>query len=96
MLYPGCIPVKRVKFKTKLEHEYISNFKLLQGAFKKMTVDKIVLVDKLVKGRFQDNFEFLQWFKRFLMQIIKVKIMTPLVLGVVPKHPQLHLQEPGV
>merc|ERR1712180_575892 len=65
MLYPGCIPIKRVKFKTKLEHEYISNFKLLQGAFKKMTVDKIVLVDKLVKGRFQDNFEFLQWFKRF-------------------------------
>jgi len=65
MLYPGCIPVKRVKFKTKLEHEYISNFKLLQGAFKKMTVDKIVPVDKLVKGRFQDNFEFLQWFKRF-------------------------------
>merc|ERR1719189_506639 len=65
MLYPGCIPIKRVKFKTKLEHEYISNFKLLQGAFKKMTVDKIVPVDKLVKGRFQDNFEFLQWFKRF-------------------------------
>ena len=30
-----------------------------------MTVDKIVPVDKLVKGRFQDNFEFLQWFKRF-------------------------------
>jgi RP/EB family microtubule-associated protein len=24
-----------------------------------------VPVDKLVKGRFQDNFEFLQWFKRF-------------------------------
>merc|ERR1739846_34844 len=65
MLFPGCIPVKRVKFKTKLEHEYISNFKLLQGAFKKMTVDKIVPVDKSVKGRFQDNFEFLQWFKRF-------------------------------
>merc|ERR1719510_1723755 len=65
MLFPGSLQVKRVKFKTKLEHEYISNFKLLQGAFKKMTVDKIVLVDKLVKGRFQDNFEFLQWFKRF-------------------------------
>jgi RP/EB family microtubule-associated protein len=22
-------------------------------------------VDRLVKGRFQDNFEFLQWFKKF-------------------------------
>jgi len=22
-------------------------------------------VDKLIKGRFQDNFEFIQWFKKF-------------------------------
>merc|ERR1712086_551455 len=44
MLFPGCIPVKRIKFKTKLEHEYISNFKLLQGAFKKMTVDKVRII----------------------------------------------------
>merc|ERR1711976_886344 len=65
MLFPGSVPLKRVKFRTKLEHEYIQNFKILQGGFKKMAVDKIVLVDKLVKGRFQDNFEFLQWFKRF-------------------------------
>lgn len=26
---------------------------------------QIVPIDKLVKGRFQDNFEFLQWFKKF-------------------------------
>jgi len=24
-----------------------------------------VPIDRLVKGRFQDNFEFLQWFKKF-------------------------------
>ena len=24
-----------------------------------------VAIDRLVKGRFQDNFEFLQWFKKF-------------------------------
>jgi len=65
MLFPGCVQLKKVKFVTKLEHEYIQNFKVLQAAFKKMNVDKIVPVDKLIKGRFQDNFEFIQWFKKF-------------------------------
>merc|ERR1719402_398075 len=65
MLFPGCIHLKKVKFNTKLEHEYINNFKVLQASFKKMNVDKIVPVDRLIKGRFQDNFEFLQWFKKF-------------------------------
>ena len=27
--------------------------------------NQIVPVDKLMKGRFQDNFEFVQWFKKF-------------------------------
>ena len=26
---------------------------------------QIIPVDKLIKGRFQDNFEFIQWFKKF-------------------------------
>ena len=26
---------------------------------------QIVPVDRLIKGRFQDNFEFIQWFKKF-------------------------------
>ncbi|KAG8254242.1 Microtubule-associated protein RP/EB member 2 [Homalodisca vitripennis] len=90
MLFPGSVPLKRVKFRTNLEHEYIQNFKILQAAFKKMSVDKsltlnwqaslkharpllgvdkglgscVIPVDKLIKGRFQDNFEFLQWFKK--------------------------------
>ncbi|XP_019964786.1 microtubule-associated protein RP/EB family member 3-like isoform X2 [Paralichthys olivaceus] len=65
MLFPGCIMVKKVKFNAKLEHEYIQNFKVLQAGFKRMNVDKIIPVEKLVKGKFQDNFEFLQWFKKF-------------------------------
>merc|ERR1719361_1241637 len=65
MLFPGCIQLKKVKFNTKLEHEYINNFKVLQNSFKSVNVDKVIPVDKLVKGRFQDNFEFIQWFKKF-------------------------------
>jgi hypothetical protein len=33
--------LKKVKFNTKLEHEYIQNFKLLQIAFKKTQTDKV-------------------------------------------------------
>ena len=63
----GSVAIKRVKFDTKLEHEYIQNFKLLQASFTKLNVDKAVQVDRLVKGRFQDNFEFAQWFNKFFM-----------------------------
>lgn len=65
MLFPGCVLLKKVKFQARLEHEYINNFKVLQAAFKRMNVDKIIAVERLVKGRFQDNFEFVQWFKKF-------------------------------
>ncbi|XP_068231264.1 microtubule-associated protein RP/EB family member 1-like [Palaemon carinicauda] len=65
MLFPGSIMLKKVKFNATQEHEFINNFKCLQYTFKKVHVDKIVPVDKLTKGKFQDNFEFLQWFKKF-------------------------------
>merc|ERR1719278_600308 len=67
MLFPGSVAIKRVKFDTKLEHEYIQNFKLLQASFTKLNVDKALPVDRLVKGRFQDNFEFMQWYNKFFM-----------------------------
>ena len=30
MLFPGSVLLKKVKFKTNLEHEFIQNFKVLQ------------------------------------------------------------------
>ncbi|CAG7826847.1 unnamed protein product [Allacma fusca] len=65
MLFPGSISLKKIKFQTSLEHEYIQNYKILQAAFNKMEVEKAIPVGKLVKGRFQDNLEFVQWFKPF-------------------------------
>jgi len=65
MLFGHKMPIKRVKWKSKLEHEYIQNFKLLQESFKKTGCDKTIPVERLVKGKFQDNFEFIQWFKKF-------------------------------
>lgn len=65
MLFPGSVQLKKVKFNTSLEHEHITNFKQLQNSFTKTGCDKNIPVEKLVKARFQDNFEFVQWFKKF-------------------------------
>eukprot|EP00048_Salpingoeca_helianthica_P022377 m.17895 g.17895 ORF g.17895 m.17895 type:complete len:254 (-) comp7237_c0_seq1:239-1000(-) len=64
-MFPGAIPLAKVKFDAKLEWEFIENFKLLQTLFQKKGIEKDIPVEKLVKGRFQDNFEFAQWFKKF-------------------------------
>ncbi|ELW72259.1 Microtubule-associated protein RP/EB family member 1 [Tupaia chinensis] len=76
MLFPGSIALKKVKFQAKLEHKYIQNFKILQAGFKRMGVDKIIPVDKLVKAKFQDNFEFFSGSRSFLMQTMMEKTMT--------------------
>ena len=48
----GSIQLKKVKFKTNLEHEYIQNFKILQSAFKKVNVDKVIMLYKSVNKNF--------------------------------------------
>lgn len=47
----GSIPIKKVKFSTKLEHEYIQNYKLLQNSFKKTSVDKVRVRNDHAKER---------------------------------------------
>lgn len=65
LLFPGSVPLKRIKFCTNLEHDFVNNLKIFQNALVTMKVEKSVPIERLVKGRFQDNFEFLQWFKKF-------------------------------
>ena len=48
----GSIQLKKVKFKTNLEHEYIQNFKILQSAFKKVNVDKVIILYKSTNKNF--------------------------------------------
>lgn len=38
----GSVVLKKIKFCTKLEHEYIQNFKALQTSFKNVGVDKVL------------------------------------------------------
>ncbi|ORX60164.1 hypothetical protein BCR36DRAFT_579615 [Piromyces finnis] len=64
-IYPGDVPLRRVNFTTNLEYEYVQNYKILQQVFDKHGIDKAIPVQRLMKCRFQDNLEFLQWMKKF-------------------------------
>ncbi|KAF1586078.1 UNVERIFIED_CONTAM: Microtubule-associated protein RP/EB family member 3, partial [Eudyptes robustus] len=64
-LFPDSLPLKRVKWNSRLELDWLANWKLVQVSWKQLGIDKVVPVEKLIKGKFQDNFEFLQWFKKF-------------------------------
>lgn len=63
-LFPDSIQLKKVKWNSRLELDWLSNWKLVQTTWKNLGVEKVIPVDKLIKGKFQDNFEFLQWFKK--------------------------------
>eukprot|EP00162_Nutomonas_longa_P011129 comp20366_c0_seq1/m.40743 comp20366_c0_seq1/g.40743 ORF comp20366_c0_seq1/g.40743 comp20366_c0_seq1/m.40743 type:complete len:318 (+) comp20366_c0_seq1:51-1004(+) len=64
-IFPGAVRLSKVNFNAKSEYDSIKNFKVLQDAFTRMEVDKHIDVDKLIKGKYQDNLEFTQWFKKF-------------------------------
>ncbi|KAI6174801.1 EBF3-S protein [Aphelenchoides bicaudatus] len=64
-LFPGSIPLQRVKWNVKSDLDSISNWKVVQNAWHDLGITKPVQVQTLLKGKFQDNFEFLQWFRRF-------------------------------
>ncbi|ORX73506.1 hypothetical protein BCR32DRAFT_261927 [Anaeromyces robustus] len=64
-IYPGDVPLRRVNFTTNLEYEYVQNYKILQQVFDKHGIEKAIPVQRLMKCRFQDNLEFLQWMKKF-------------------------------
>jgi RP/EB family microtubule-associated protein len=64
-IHPGKVPLSKVDFNAKHDYEYVKNYKILQAVFNKVGIDKIIPVDKLILGRYQDNLEFLQWLKRY-------------------------------
>lgn len=64
IIFPNCINLKRIKMSAKLEHECFHNMKLFQSGLTRLKLDKTVPIERLIKGRFQDNFEFLQWLKK--------------------------------
>ena len=41
ILFPGSVPLRKVKFQSNLEHEYIQNFQLVKVAFSWLGVKKV-------------------------------------------------------
>ncbi|SOV10764.1 EB1 homolog, putative [Plasmodium sp. gorilla clade G2] len=70
ILFPNKSVLHKAKWNAKMEYECIINYKLIQSVFNKLGIKKYMDVDKLIKGKYQDNFEFLQWFKSFFERII--------------------------
>ncbi|VIO89871.1 microtubule binding protein, putative [Brugia malayi] len=65
LLFPGKISLKKVKWNSRNEVDWINNWRMLQTVWKELGVKKGVPVERLLRCKFQDNFEFLQWFKKF-------------------------------
>ncbi|KAL3895797.1 MAG: hypothetical protein SGCHY_004482 [Lobulomycetales sp.] len=59
------VAMSKVKFNAKHEYEYVQNFKVLQNIFEKHKIDNHIPVERLIKSKFQDNLEFLQWLKKY-------------------------------
>ena len=55
----------KVNWNAKQNFEIVANYKVLQDCFTKLHIDKHIEVTRLIGGRYMDNLEFMQWFKRF-------------------------------
>lgn len=64
-LYPGQIRLEKVKFNARQEYEFIHNYKILQACFNRVGMKRQIDVEKLIKGKYQDNLEFIQWVKAY-------------------------------
>ncbi|XP_062142662.1 microtubule-associated protein RP/EB family member 1-like [Drosophila sulfurigaster albostrigata] len=95
ILFPDSVNMRRVKFASLLENDFKNNFALLQQAFKKHGVEKIIPVNELVKGKFQDNYDFVIWFRLFYnanfkkvaegYDVEKRRCGQSFIVGAVPK-----------
>ena len=57
--------MQRVNWGANTDYEFIQNYKILQRVFSDLMVDKSIEVNRLMRGKYQDNLEFMQWLRKF-------------------------------
>lgn len=57
--------MSKVRWDARTEDQFVYNYKIIQRVFDAKGVNKFVDVQKLVRAKYQDNLEFMQWFKSF-------------------------------
>lgn len=65
IMYPNQVPMHKLNWAANKDFEFVANYKILQSCFSKNAVDRHIDVDRLISGRYMDNLEFMQWFKKF-------------------------------
>ena len=65
MMHPNIVPMNKVNWSANKDFEYVANYKILQTGFTKLNIDRHIDVDRLITGKYMDNLEFMQWFKRY-------------------------------
>uniref|UniRef100_A0A8C7FL18 DNA (cytosine-5-)-methyltransferase n=1 Tax=Oncorhynchus kisutch TaxID=8019 RepID=A0A8C7FL18_ONCKI len=71
-IFPGCIDLSTVKFQAQDTSDFLHNYNMLQAGFNKTGVTK-----ELINGKFQPNFIFLKWFKRFFQANLAGQVYNP-------------------
>ena len=64
----------KVNWAAKQDFEFIANYKILQTCFTKLNIERNIDVDRLISGRYMDNLEFMQWYKRFFEMSVTDKV----------------------
>ena len=59
--HPNTVRMNKVNWKAKCENDYISNFKLFQEGLNKNNIQKLIDVQRLIKGTQSKLTELLQW-----------------------------------
>lgn len=105
-MFPGSVNLKRVNWEARSDYEYVANWKLVQEAFNRNSISRYIDVDKIVRGKYQDNLEFMQWLKAFYDQqgvekredydpvAVRSKVSKPNLLRNPNQNPQRRSCEP--